>query len=204
MIAFSAVLVPRRPRPHGWGTVLAGLMAVAVLGLPMTARAGSIEMADGLAASAKTLFESGKYQEALDLYTQAYSTYPTAKYVFGIAGCYVKLGNLPRALDAYEMFTQYEPTPEIMKRVETETKKIKNMLGKEYGEVFIYSSPSEAQIIVDEISKHNVYSTPTRRWLKEGKHSIFFKKEKHLPRELKLNVKKGEHLYIYAGLKPEK
>lgn len=208
MISFPVVLVQRRPRPHGWGTVrsaLVSLLAVAViLGMPMKANAGSIEMADGLAASAKTLFESGKYQEALDLYTQAYSTYPTAKYVFGIAGCYVKLGNLPRALDAYEMFTQYEPTPEIMKRVEAETVKIKNMLGQDYGEVFIYSSPSEAQIIIDEISKQNVYSTPTRRWLKEGKHSIFFKKEKYLPRELKLNVKKGEHVYIYAGLKPEK
>jgi hypothetical protein len=101
------------------------------------------------------------------------------------------------------MFTQYEPTPEILKRVQDETSKLKEMLSKEYGEVFVFSSPSEAQIIIDEISKSNVYATPTRRWLKEGEHSIFFKKDKCLPREMKITVKRGEHLYIYAGLKAE-
>ena len=56
-------------------------------------------------------------------------------------------------------------------------------------------------IIIDEISKQNVYQTPTRRWLKAGDHVIFFKKDGSVPREIKLNVQKGEHLYIYAGLK---
>jgi len=169
-----------------------------------TVRAGSIEQAEQLANQAKVKFDAGEYQQALDLYTEAYSTYPVAKYVFGIAGCYVKLDKLPRALDAYEMFTQYDSTPEILKRVERETEKLKEMLSKEYGEVFIFSSPSKAQIIIDEISKHNVYQTPTRRWLKDGEHSIFFKKDKCAPREMRIKVKKGEHVYIYAGLKQEK
>lgn len=166
--------------------------------------AGSIEEAERLSADAQVQFDAGDFQKALDLFTQAYSTFPKARYVFSIASCYEKLGNLPRALDAYEMFTQYEPTPEVLGRVEIETRKLKGLLAQEYGEVFIFSSPSGAQIIVDEISKQNVYQTPTRRWLKEGDHSIFFKKDKCAPREMRLAVKKGEHLYIYAGLKEEK
>ena len=182
--------------------------AVAVVALslclsPLAAQAGSIEQADALAAQAKTKLDAADYQAALDLYTQAYSTYPQAKYVFSIATCYVKLEKLPRALDAYEMFTQYEPTPEILKRIEAETKKLKALLSQEYGQVFVFSSPSKAQIIIDEISKHNVYQTPARRWLKEGEHSIFFKKDKCVPREMKVTVKKGEHIYIYAGLKQQ-
>jgi len=185
------------------GRIVAGMMVALACLYATPAMAGSLEEADALYASAQKLFDEGKFQDALNLYTQAYSTYPNAKYVFGIASCYVKLENLPRALDAYEMFTQYEPTPEILKRVEEETHKIKELLSKEYGEVFVFSSPSEAQIIIDEISKSNVYTTPTRRWLKEGDHSIFFKKDKCLPREMKISVKRGEHLYVYAGLKSE-
>ncbi len=168
------------------------------------ALAGSVEDADKMAADAQAQFDAGEFQKALDLFTQAYSTFPKARYVFSIASCYEKLGNLPRALDAYEMFTQYEPTPDVLGRVESETKKLKGMLAQEYGEVFIFSSPTGAQIIIDEISKQNVYQTPTRRWLKEGDHSIFFKKDKCAPREMRLSVKKGEHIYIYAGLKEEK
>jgi len=181
--------------------LFSGAVVIAFLAIPTLAFAGSIEEADMYAAEAKKLFDAAEYQLALDKYTQAYSTYPQAKYVFGIAGAYVKLGNLPRALDAYEMFTQYEPTPDILKRVQAETVKIKEMLSKQYGEVFVFSSPGEAQIIIDEISKQNVYQTPARRWLKEGAHSIFFKKTDCVPREIKIDVKKGEHIYIYAGLK---
>lgn len=184
-------------------TTALGLVAAAFLFAAAPALAGSIEDAEAAFGNAGKLFEQGKYQDALNLYTQAYSTYPDAKYVFGIANCFVKLDNLPRALDAYEMFTQYEPTPDILRRVQEETAKIKDMLSKDYGEVFLFSSPSEAQIIIDEISKSNVYTTPTRRWLKEGDHSIFFKKDKCLPRELKITVRKGEHIYIYTGLKSE-
>ena len=176
-------------------------LVLVCLAFPAVAQAGSIEQADMFDAEARKFFEAGDYQLALDKYTQAYSTYPQAKYVFGIAASYVKLGNLPRALDAYEMFTQYEPTPEVLKRVQAETVTLKGMLSKEHGEVFVFSSPGEAQIIVDEISKQNVYQTPARRWLKEGPHSIFFKKENCIPREIKVDVKKGEHVYIYAGLK---
>lgn len=165
--------------------------------------AGSIEEAEQYYLKGKERFSAGAYQEALDLFTKAYSTYPKAQYVFSIASAYVKLNNLPRALDAYEMFTQYDPTPEVLERVQAETRKLKEMLSKEYGEVFIFSSPSGAQIIIDEISKQNVYQTPIRRWLKEGEHSVFFKKDGYLPRELKFNVKRGEGLYIYAGLRKE-
>lgn len=179
------------------------LVAVLLLVVVAPVRAGSIETAEQHSAAARQLFDAGKYPEALDLYVKAYTTYPDAKYVFGIASCHVRLGNLPRALDAYEEYTQYDPTPDILKRVETETRKIKDMLAREYAEVFIFSSPPGAQIIIGDFSKQNVYTTPKRRWLKDGEHSIFFKKDKHLPREMKLNVKKGEHLYIYAGLKPE-
>lgn len=182
----------------------AGIAAILLVSLTPAAQAGSIETAEQHFSSGKKLFESGKHSEALDLYIKAYTTYPDSKYVFGIASCHVKLGNLPRALDAYEEYTQYDPTPQILTRVEKETRQLKEMLAKEYAEVFIFSSPPGAQIIIGDFSKHNVYTTPKRRWLKEGSHSVFFKKDKHAPREMKLSVKKGEHLYIYAGLKPEK
>jgi tetratricopeptide (TPR) repeat protein len=181
-----------------WFTLL---LAVTLLSMPTAAFAGSIEQADLFYAEGQKLLAAGEFKLALDKFTQAYTTYPLAKSVFGIASSFEGLGNLPRALDAYETFTQYEQTDEVLKRVESETRKLKEKLSLEYGEIFIFSSPGGAQIIIDEISKQNVYQTPTRRWLKAGDHVIFFKKDGTVPREIKLNVQKGEHLYIYAGLK---
>jgi tetratricopeptide (TPR) repeat protein len=183
-----------------------GLALVVVLALvagvsPAAAQATSNEQAELHFNAGQKLFSAGEFALALDKFTLAYTTHPQAKYVFSIASCHESLGNLPRALDAYELFTQYEQTAEILKRVEQETRKLKEKLSVEYGEVYIFSSPEGAQIIIDEISKQNVYQTPTRRWLKEGAHAIFFKKEGAVPREIKVDVKRGEHLYIYAGLK---
>jgi len=177
------------------------LLAVTLLSMPTAAIAGSIEQSEIFYAEGQKLLAAGEFKLALDKFTQAYTTYPLAKSVFGIASSYEGLGNLPRALDAYETFTQYEQTDEVLKRIEAETRKLKEKLSLEYGEIFIFSSPAGAQIIIDEISKQNVYQTPTRRWLKAGDHVIFFKKDGTVPREIKLNVQKGEHLYIYTGLK---
>ncbi len=164
----------------------------------------SQEKADVLYQQAQQLSSAGKYEAALPLFVQAYSTYPQAKYTFGIATCYEGLGDLPHALDAYEQFNQYEPNPEVLNRVKAEVKKIKDKLSKEYGEIYVFSSPSGSQVFVGEISKHNLYKTPVRRWLKAGEHSVFFQKTGTMPRELKVKVEKGEHLYIYAGLKSNK
>jgi len=180
------------------------LALVSFLLVPLTAQAASLEEAERLYADAQKLTDAGQHEQALNLYIQAYSTYPQAKYVFSIASSYVQLGNLPRALDAYEQFNQYDPTPEVLQRVQAEVKKIKELLSKDYGEIFVFSSPSGVQIIVGEISKQNIYATPARRWVKAGQHTVLFKKEGFFPRELKITVEEGEHLFIYAGLKPEK
>lgn len=183
---------------------LSRFVFLTLLLVPLYAQAASLEDAERLFGEAQKLTDAGQHEQALGLYIQAYSTYPQAKYVFSIASSYVKLGNLPRALDAYEQFTQYDPTPEVLARVQEEARKIKELLSKEYGEVFVFSSPSGVQIIVGEFSKQNTYVTPARRWVKAGQQTILFKKEGFLLRELKLNVEEGEHIYIYAGLKPEK
>ncbi|GEM_PF-4192815 len=180
------------------------LLASLFVLLPASAMAVSLEQAEKFYEDAKKLSDSGQHDQALELYVKAYSTYPQAKYVFGIAGAYVQLGNLPGALDAYEMFNQYDPTPEVLERVQAEIKKLKEMLSREYGEVYLFSSPSKVQIFIGEFSKHNMYTTPVRRWVKAGKQTVLFKKDGFLPRELNLQVEEGDHLYIYTGLKPEK
>lgn len=168
------------------------------------ALAGSIEDAEAAFNQAQQLLDAGQPENALPLFVKAYSTYPQAKYVFGIATCYEKLGDLPKALEAYEVFTNYDPNPEVLKRVESEMARLKGLLAKDYGEVFVFTSPGEAQVIIGEISKQNIARTPTRRWLKAGRHSLLFKKDGWLPKELPVEVSEGEHVYIFVGLKPEK
>jgi tetratricopeptide (TPR) repeat protein len=177
-------------------------LLLAILAGAAPARAGAIEDADALFAQAEAAATQGKWQEALDGYLKAYQTYPKATYVFKIAGAYVQLGNLPRALDAYLVFNQYEPSEEVARRVEAEVQKLEGLLKQDYGKVFVASSPQGAFIFIDELSKQTKFQTPVVRWLKEGEHSVTFQKDGHLPREIRFTVEKGGSLSIFAGLRP--
>ena len=179
-------------------TALAAVLAVAT-----PAAAGSIEEAEALFNTGQQFYNAAKYAEALDSFQKAYSTYPKARYVFFISKSYEALGEWPKALDALELFTEYEPTEEILNKVKAEVARLKAELARDYGEVFIFSSPSEARVFIGEISKHNLKTTPTRRWLKDGEHTVLFQMDGYKPREMKVQVKRGEHVYIYAGLQPQ-
>jgi tetratricopeptide (TPR) repeat protein len=91
-------------------TIALAMVLLAAAAWPAAGLAGPMEEADLLFSQGETLAGQGQWQEALNLFVQAYQTYPKATYVFKIANAYVKLGNLPRALDAYLIFNQYEPS----------------------------------------------------------------------------------------------
>ncbi|MBM4370336.1 MAG: PEGA domain-containing protein [Deltaproteobacteria bacterium] len=182
--------------------LLPALTLAAVLLATAPAPAGPLEDADALFAQAEAEAAAGRWQEALDGYLKAYQTYPKATYVFKIASAYERLGNLPRALDAYLVFNQYEPSEEVARRVEAEVKKLEGQLRQEYGKVFVSSSPQGAFVFIDELSKQSKFQTPVVRWLKEGEHSVTFQKDGHLPREIRFTIEKGGSLSIYAGLRP--
>ncbi len=179
------------------------IVCLVLMGSPQ-AMATSIEAADQLYAQGKQMADAGNCRDAINLYVKAYSTYPQARYVFGMAACYETLGDLPAALDAYEQFNQYEPSQEVLTRVQAEIDRIKQELSRAYGSVYVFSSPRDSQVFVGQLSRHSLYRTPIRRWLKPGEHSIFFKKDGFQPRELKVTVKEGEHVWVYVGLKADR
>ena len=185
-------------------TITTMLAAVLLLGaaLPGSAQAAALEDADALFTQGEALAAQGSWKEALNLYIQAYQTYPKATYVFKIATAYVKLDNLPRALDAYLLFNQYEPSDQVAKRIAAEVAKLEGMLKQEYGKVFVASSPRGANVFIDEISKQTRFQTPVVRWLKEGPHSVMFQMDGYLPREIKISVERGGSISIFAGLRP--
>lgn len=183
-------------------TIALALVLLTAAALPATAMAGPMEEAELLFGQGETLAGQGQWQEALNLFVQAYQTYPKATYVFKIANAYVKLGNLPRALDAYLIFNQYEPSEEVAKRISAEVEKLEGLLKQEYGKVFVASSPAGAFVFIDELSKQTKFQTPVVRWLKEGPHSVMFQKDGHMPREIKITVERGGSLSIYAGMRP--
>jgi tetratricopeptide (TPR) repeat protein len=183
-----------------------GIITLLTLVLTLTsaiALAGPIENAEVKYKEAQAQEAAGDWGKALDQYIESYQTYPKAQYVFKIATCYVKLGDLPKALDAYLIFNQYEPTKEVAARIQAEIDKLETMLKKDYGKLFIASSPSQAVVFIGEISKQTKFTTPTTRWVKAGNHSIIFNKNGYLPRELQVEVKRGDSISVYAGMKPQ-
>jgi tetratricopeptide (TPR) repeat protein len=165
--------------------------------------AGPVERSEELFAAGQASAAKGDWPGALKGFLDAYQAYPRAAYVFRIAEAYEKLGELPRALEAYVLFNQYDPSPEERARVDQEVKRLEDQLKATYAKVFLSSSPEGAFVFVDELSPVNRFRTPVTRWLAPGKHNAVFQMDGFLPKEVNFTVSKGETLGLYEGLKPK-
>jgi hypothetical protein len=165
--------------------------------------AGPVERSEELFAAGEQSAAKGDWTTALKGFLDAYQAYPKAVYVFRIAEAYEKLGELPRALEAFVLFNQYDPSPEDKVRVDKEVLRIEALLKATYAKVYLSTSPEGAFVFVDELSPVNRFRTPVTRWLAPGKHSAVFQLDGFLPREINFTVEKGESQGFFEGLKPQ-
>lgn len=184
-------------------TVRNAVLFVFVLCCCTPAWAGPIETSEAIFAQAEKKAAAGDWNGALAQYIEAYQAYPKALYVFRIAASYEKTGDLPKALEAYVLFNQYDPSAEEKARVEAEISRIEGVLTRDFSKLFISSSPEGAFVFVDELTPATRFKTPVTRWAKPGRHSIVFQADGFQPREVSVELKKGETAAIYEGLKPK-
>jgi len=87
------------------------LVAVVVLLAPLAS--GQEAPAPPAAAEAgRVAYDQGRYAEALADFQAAYAADPKPNLLYAIGQAYRKLGDCPRAIEAYEQFLQSEPAPD--------------------------------------------------------------------------------------------
>ena len=93
-----------RPAP-----LLVVVALLAGLALPRAARADAKQEADARMAKATELYSAGKFAEALNELTVAYTLDPRPELLYAIGQMHVQLGNCPQAILFYERFLSTKP-----------------------------------------------------------------------------------------------
>ncbi len=89
-------------------------LGVAMIGFPSVAVAvepSVKEQVDVLNAQAVEKFEAKEYEEAVELFEQAYDLQPEPNYLFNIGRIYEESGNLEKAVEYYERFVKEPAVP---------------------------------------------------------------------------------------------
>jgi|SRR5690349_12342877 len=95
---------------------LACLALVAALAAPVAAQptggsppADAKTLAKGIAEEAGQKYNLGQFQEALELYTRSYDTFPAPGLLFNLGQCHRALGNHERAVFFFEGYLREKP-----------------------------------------------------------------------------------------------
>jgi tetratricopeptide (TPR) repeat protein len=93
-----------------FGTRVAALVVPLLLCAPASNAAdGTLEQAKALVSRATVEYNVGRFDQALELYTQAYEKYPKPALLFNIGQCHKLLGHYERALFFYHGYLRENP-----------------------------------------------------------------------------------------------
>jgi tetratricopeptide (TPR) repeat protein len=131
-------------------------------------------------AKARTLFEKGsqayreaRYEQAIDLFRQAYELDPHPELVYNVGQAYEKLGDVSNALRSFREYLRQAPSASDKTSVEDRIKNLERRLSERgVQQVSVYSAPSGARVVLDG---KQVGKTPWTGEIQPGRHTAVLK-----------------------------
>ena len=157
---------------------------------PETAEAVAKERATALLAQGNGKLDQGLYVEALALFEQAFSTFPSPKLHFNLAQTLYELGRHPEALLHYEQFLQGVSEREMSAQWQRANRRVFELQGK-VATVVVQCSASGAEVKLDgAVVGATPLSAPLR--LSPGRHVLILDKAEHERHVVELELRGGD------------
>jgi tetratricopeptide (TPR) repeat protein len=145
--------------------------AVVLVGLALlVSRPASADEANDLFQKGAAAYREGRYEEAIELFRQAYRLHPYAELVYNTGQAHEKLGNIAQALESFREYLRLSPNASDRATVEKRIQALEaRQAEKALADVDISSTPSAAEVRIDG---RRVGQTPWTGKLEPGAHSI--------------------------------
>jgi tetratricopeptide (TPR) repeat protein len=125
--------------------------------------------AQALLSEGTTLYESGKYLQALEKFNAAYGVYPSPKLWFNIGKANRDLGRPVESLDAFEKFLS--DAPDVSIETSNEARAAVDELKRTLGQLRVDCDLPNAEVSVDGKSV-GVTPLPAAVWVVAGRHQV--------------------------------
>jgi tetratricopeptide (TPR) repeat protein len=147
-----------------------------------------------------SLYREGRYPEAAEAFEAAYQSVPNPVVLYNLGQCYERMGQLERAVGAYQGYLREVPGAEDRGAVQATVASLEERLAAaRRPRVSIASSPSGAALTLDGTPQG---TTPWAGPLEAGPHRLGLTLEGHLPLERAFEVRAGEPLQLELALAP--
>lgn len=191
-VAVVSRLVCFRAR-FGWRLALAGCL---VLAAPAVSWAGDNPEYDRVKGEAKVAFKARRYEEAADLFRQAFDIEPRGNLLYNIGFCYEKSGDIRQAISNYERFVEAVPGSAKRAAVLRKIESLRKGLESQYLKVSVGSRPSGALIFVDDKAKGAMGAAPLDFNLLPGRYTIIAELDGHETSKKRIDVRPGQPVQI--------
>lgn len=140
---------------------------------------------------AKSAFASGNYEEAAQLFREAFDISPKGNLLYNIGLCYERAGNVQQAVIYYERFVQALPDSPKRPAVQQKIAGLKTQLDDKFVVVKVSSTPPGAVIFVDDKAKGAMGATPLEFKLIPGEYTIIAELKGYEPVRKRHSVRSG-------------
>jgi len=144
-----------------------------------------------LEALGRRAFAREQWDDAIAAFEGAYQANPLPKYLFNIARCHQKAGDLGRASHYFERYVEAAPEAKDRRQVHAVAKMLRLKLAKSFTRVQVASSPGGALVRVklEGGDRRLEGGTPFAEWLPFGAHNLEVRKEGYEPVRRELVVR---------------
>lgn len=171
-----------------------------IIAFTFSALAQSSELAKGHFEAAKSYYNQGKYDKALEEFEESYRLMPLPEIIYNIAQCYERLGQIDRALEKYKKYIDEKPDAQDIQAVKEKIAGLKEKLDKTG--ISLSISEDGAKIFVDG---YEVGVSPIEGFIKvyPGNHELKIEKEGFKSFTMKFSIAAGSIQSASVTLTPE-
>lgn len=147
-------------------------------------------------------FAEGHYQQALELFTDAYGTEPVARILYNIAMCHRALGQTPDSVNAFRAYLRREDPARMSQEVRDEVERLLGEAEGGHGDLVVRLSPTDATLTLDSIAVPSMWREAGTIAVEPGEHRLEAQLDGYLEARQDLSVGLGESVTVALELVP--
>ncbi len=150
----------------------------------------------------KRAYKAARWDDAISAFRLAHDLDPRPSYLFNIARCLAKKGELAQAVEEMALYVDDEPDESERADGEDELRILRKRLASTYTLFSVSTIPSGAAVVLREKKRQVADTAPFERWLPQGAWTLTASMPDYKTHTETLVARPGESLSLQLELEP--